>query len=91
MPSVPKASVLLRPFIAADVLFAFANLKWKGGDVATRRGVVVGLLQDVVDLLRNVGHFLRDVGRFLRDLASLLLDVENLPSNVGCLLRQSGE
>jgi hypothetical protein len=25
MPSLPKASVLLRPFIASDVLFAFAN------------------------------------------------------------------
>jgi hypothetical protein len=31
MPSVPKASVLLMPFIASNVLFAFANLKWKEG------------------------------------------------------------
>jgi hypothetical protein len=92
MPSVPKALVLLRPFIAYDVLFAFASLKWKGGgDVATGRGVVFGLLQDVIDLLRDVGHSLRDVGCFLRDLAGLLLDVENLPSNVGRLLWQSGE
>jgi hypothetical protein len=91
MPSVPKASVLLRPFIASDVLFAFANLKLKGGDVATGRGVVVGLLQDVVNLLRNVGHFLRDVGCFLRDLDGLLLYMENIPSDVGRLLRQSGE
>jgi hypothetical protein len=57
MPSVPKASVLLRPFIASDVLFAFENLKWKevwGGDV-------VGLLQVIVDRLRDVGRILRDV------------------------------
>jgi hypothetical protein len=70
MPSVPKASVLLRPFIASDVLFAFANLNWKGG-VATGHGVVVSLLQDVVDLLR-------DVGRILRDLAGILPDVGDL-------------